>query len=1198
MSTKRPHRSIATLAALAIAVFALSSCEDFFGTTDLKESIREEVVVATAEEMPVTVRPDPDVPGGTTSVASGTQKVGVPFEVSVTVLGEYAFTGWSEPSGTGAVSFADPSSKTTTATVNEVADGIVIQANFTRRPELESTDPFNYAENVFTNKTIRLYFSKPMDPSTVTSDTISITHRPFQTDDPPVSIEDRYQAPVPSSGNLVFTLELVAGEELSETHVVTLRVSRMATDADGHQMADDATLTFLVSNEPDDAPPVWDDTDAFTIRRPDGSMPGAGNAINTADLILRPRAFDNDIVLYLNVTEDDGSVPVDSQRLYQSEIDYTLQTAGQGSKTLRVTAEDASDNVTPDTQELTLIYDIEPPGLPDVTTLPATPTNAPVSFAVDATDVGLSGIDEYRLTGGATTTPTSGSGAFTGITPATEGANAITVVAVDNAGNISAVRDIGVFYDTTAPDQPTISIAPTTPASAPVSLSVNSTDPSPASGVVEYRITAGVQSVPLVSPTGSFTNVTPADQGDNTLRIVAIDDAGNTSAARTTTVFYDDEPPAVSGFAVGQNASTDTTTTSRNVRVWANVTDISTPVDAQFATNLGGPWTGFAPFTSGSTTFELPDTPASYTVYARFRDDLDNETISEISDTIDFDNLPPDQPTVTTPPASPTNAAVSFSVYADDNGPSGIDYYEITGGAPTAISNDGDFTGVVPATQGTNNITVVPVDNAGNVGPAVTVTVVYDTVPPAQPTIDTAPPSLTNSPVTIEVSSTDDRTGIAIYRIDSGVMGAPVENASGSFTNQTPANQGNNTIQIVAVDGAGNVSAAATATVTYDSVPPTQPTFVSAPTSPTDTDVSFAVTASDVTTSVSYYRLTGDAIGTPIEETDGSFTAITPSNEGNNTFTIVAVDEAGNASSALSTIVVYDTTDPDPPSIDVAPQSPTNSAVSLEVSSSDAGSGIDFYELAGDVDGAPLTSSTGTFSNVTPAIENATNTFSVVAVDNAGNRSSATTTDVVYDTDAPGAPGTPSKTSGSTSYINGGEATASISVDFAGTGAVENDRLILLEAAAGQIAERTLSSADASAGTYTFSVSSAAFGGDGSKTVTARVVDEAGNPGGESGGLALTKDTVPPTIAGTLSADASEITGFSVAEDGSGLASGGYSSTNGADFDGSILKTLNTLNDGESAQYTLGATDLAGNGATRTVEHSRSGSTYTAIFDP
>ncbi|MFW6231973.1 MAG: hypothetical protein ACOC37_02850 [Spirochaetota bacterium] len=46
------------------------------------------------------------------------------------------------------------------------------------------------------------------------------------------------------------------------------------------------------------------------------------------------------------------------------------------------------------------------------------------------------------------------------------------------------------------------------------------------------------------------------------------------------------------------------------------------------------------------------------------------------------------------------------------------------------------------------------------------------------------------------------------------------------------------------------------------------------------------------------------------------------------------------------------------------------------------------------------------------------------------------------------------------------------------------------------------------------------------------------------------------------------------------------------------MKTLNTLNDGESAQYTLGATDLAGNGATRTVEHSRSGSTYTAIFDP
>jgi hypothetical protein len=298
---------------------------------------------------------------------------------------------------------------------------------------------------------------------------------------------------------------------------------------------------------------------------------------------------------------------------------------------------DALGNTTASPSSHEIVYDNLVPNAPTITSAPTTPTNGAVSFSVHATDNGPADIAYYRITAGAEGVPIEESlGSFTGVTPAVQGWNTLSIVAVDGAGNVGPPVTTDVFYDPVAPGRPTVVTAPADPATGPVSFEVFSTDADPSSEIARYEITGGTSAGPTTSADGTFDTVTPASQGDNTITVVAVDKAGNTSSARSISVFYDSEPPSVSNFGVGETARTDTTTTSRTVTVWADVTDISTPVQAKFAlTSAGLSGATYSSFTSGSTTFELPDTPDTYTVYAMFRDDLGQES-GEVSDTIEY----------------------------------------------------------------------------------------------------------------------------------------------------------------------------------------------------------------------------------------------------------------------------------------------------------------------------------------------------------------------------------------------------------------------------------------------------------------------------------------------------------------------------------------------------------------------------------
>jgi hypothetical protein len=145
----------------------------------------------------------------------------------------------------------------------------------------------------------------------------------------------------------------------------------------------------------------------------------------------------------------------------------------------------------------------------------------------------------------------------------------------------------------------------------------------------------------------------------------------------------------------------------------------------------------------------------------------------------------------------------------------------------------------------------------------------------------------------------------------------------------------------------------------------------------------------------------------------------------------------------------------------------------------------------------------------------------VSTTDVAGNPNTAATGQTSYTVDntepaAPNAPAAPAATAAVDGLINQVEEAAGfpIRVALGTSGAVAGDVLELLRGGVSfpTPIRRTLTPTDITAGTCDFTINSGQLGSDGTKQLTARVTDIAGNPGIESSALSLTLDTTNPAV--------------------------------------------------------------------------------------
>ncbi len=199
------------------------------------------------------------------------------------------------------------------------------------------------------------------------------------------------------------------------------------------------------------------------------------------------------------------------------------------------------------------------------------------------------------------------------------------------------------------------------------------------------------------------------------------------------------------------------------------------------------------------------------------------------------------------------------------------------------------------------------------------------------------------------------------------------------------------------VDTANNVSSTTwnAFTYKYDSTNPTTPASVTAvPTSWSNSN-SFSFNWADSTDSggsgMNGYKYKVGGSGSEVTVSSGtSASSVAASGEGTNTFYVKATDVAGNEGSFQTVNFYYDATSPSSASLSpsVSGNGDTNSFSASWTATSDSGSGLKGYYYT--VNQTPTASnvvltSAKALTNLPLATKVGTNTFYVIAVDNAGN---------------------------------------------------------------------------------------------------------------------------------------------------------------------------------------------------------------------
>ena len=464
--------------------------------------------------------------------------------------------------------------------------------------------------------------------------------------------------------------------------------------------------------------------------------------------------------------------------------------------------------------------------------------------------------------------------------------------------------------------------------------------------------------------------------------------------------------PAITVKPANPSASTAanfTFTDSVSVTFWCSL-NASVPVSCGTGTSSSRSYTAV----QGSNTFQ---------VYAKTA----TQTSSTTSWTWLVDSIPPSVSTVARVGSSPTNAASVQWTVTFSEPVKGVDATDFAlakvglGGSPavTAVSPNistlaTSFTVTASTGSGSGTLGLNVVDNdsivdavgnklggtgAGNgnfTGPPASVYTI-DRTPPVAPVITVGPaasPAWTTT-TSVSFTFTGEAGASFLCKMDGGSFVACT-----SAQPYSGLGQGSHTFQVEQTDAAGNTGPAASRTFRIDSIAPAAPVVTSGPVqyppfgwASTNAVFTFGDSSSDV---VSFQCKLDGALSFSFCLNPQPYTALA---QGQHTLLVKAVDGAGNVSGASSPYVFFvDTVKPNTPSLSGPPASTSSQNATFTWTDTDpgfptTGTGIALYLCK--LDGGfylPCTSPT----NLT-GLTFASHTFSVVAVDWAGNISLAAT---------------------------------------------------------------------------------------------------------------------------------------------------------------------------------------------------------------
>lgn len=418
--------------------------------------------------------------------------------------------------------------------------------------------------------------------------------------------------------------------------------------------------------------------------------------------------------------------------------------------------------------------------------------------------------------------------------------------------------------------------------------------------------------------------------------------------------------------------------------------------DKMYITNdptceTGGSWEPI----SSSKPWNLDALNRETSVYVKFSNDgmLAGDCLS---DAIVHDDIPPVLSVVTPPPAYTNASDVSATLNSSDKG-SGIGSASCAGsGASTSTDcTPSSFISKSPA-EGSHAYDLVVIDRAGNRSQPQSLEFVVDrTVPTVA--INLSPSKITNQTASeFRVSGNDALSGVDHYECR---VGATASFSSLNFKNcattiNTTLASGAQRFEVRSVDRAGNISSVASYTWSIDQGAPTVQITKTPDAYSNVTRPSFEFVGTDDDGQIASYSCQIDS-GTRASCTS-PFTPSTALTQGSHTFSVIGVDQAGNASSPATYTWIVDTTNPTV-TITSKPNSITNSKTASFTMTANDTYGIDVIECQVDGGGYKDCGTSETFAN----LADGNRKFDVRAKDRAGNVSSVVSHNWAIDTSKP-----------------------------------------------------------------------------------------------------------------------------------------------------------------------------------------------------
>ncbi|NAZ81469.1 hypothetical protein GTR02_06525 [Kineococcus sp. R8] len=645
------------------------------------------------------------------------------------------------------------------------------------------------------------------------------------------------------------------------------------------------------------------------------------------------------------------------------------------------------------------------------TVLPGTPQNVRATggdrrVVVTFDAVAVADLDHYTVTlsdgrqvvvPAGTTTAT-----ITGLAEKT--AYTVSVVAVDTSRNSSAASPAVAFrtLDTTAPDAPPAlagtggdrAVALTW--GAPVADDVDRYELTVSGGPVAAG--GAVRTLAAASRALDVTGL--AEKTSYTFSLVAIDAAGNRSAAATTTVSTRDTvaPDAPAPFTgVGGDHAVSL--------AWGAPT--ADDVDHYDLVVDGGPARRLPAGARSAEVTGLADA-TSYAFSLVAVDAAGNRSGSSVVSVTTLDTVAPAAPAGFTGTGGDHAVDLTWSAPAVDD----VARYELStdGAAPQVLpAGARSLTVTGLGEESAHTFSLVAIDAAGNRSPARTITVTTrDTVAPDAPGDLRATGGDHAAQLAWTAPAAGDVTRYVVTRTDGPATDGPATDVPAGTTTLSVgglADDSAYTFRVVAVDAAGNTSPVAGPVTarTLDTEAPAAPADLVARAQ----DAAAELTWPAVPGAVRYVVQTGD--GAAVLETTAPSARVTGlTNDTEHRFRVVAVDAAGNVSTPSATVAVTPSTPPlAPPRVTVLP-----SDAQLGVSWSPVAGAVGSYEvlLDGVVHGsvAPAVST----YRVSGLTNGRSYTVGVRAVTPAGTTGATGTVAA-----APVAPGTPAGGAGASSGL-------------------------------------------------------------------------------------------------------------------------------------------------------------------------------------